>query len=108
MRDQPSHRNKLYGILLYDGIRPIIPGSGAGAATQDDRNLVSAIDNLKRVSGPIAPSTYVSSVRQEVPTGRENRFQRLSYSGTYRVTHRRIVLWATMTPRSAIIPTRSR
>src|ERR1700732_2069966 len=36
---------------------------------------------------------YVSSVRQEVPTGRENRFQRFSYSGTYRDTHRRIVLW---------------
>jgi hypothetical protein len=41
---------------------------------------------------------YVTSVRQEVPTGRENRFQRFSYSGTYRVTHRRMVLWATMTP----------
>jgi hypothetical protein len=39
---------------------------------------------------------------------RENRFQRFSYFGTYRVTHRSIVLWATMTPRSAIMLTRSR
>ena len=32
----------------------------------------------------------------------------LIFRGTYRVTHRRIVLWATTTPRSAISPTRSR
>jgi hypothetical protein len=32
-------------------------GSGASAATQDDWNLVSAIDGLKRAPDPIAPST---------------------------------------------------
>src|ERR1039458_2791298 len=51
---------------------------------------------------------YVSSTLHDVPTNRENRFQRFSNSGTYRVTHRSIVECATCTPRSAIISTRSR
>jgi hypothetical protein len=51
---------------------------------------------------------YVSSTRHDVPTARENRFHRFSYSGTYRVTHLRIVECAILTPRSAIISTRSR
>ena len=38
----------------------------------------------------------------------ENRFQRFSNSGTYRATHRMIVVCETVTPRSAIISTRSR
>src|SRR5450755_660353 len=41
---------------------------------------------------------YVSSTRHEVPTALENRCQRFSNSGTYRVTHLRIVLWATSIP----------
>src|ERR1017187_7323246 len=51
---------------------------------------------------------YVSWTLHDVPTNRENRFQRFSNSGTYRVTHRSIVECATCTPRSAIISTRSR
>src|SRR5438552_16672482 len=51
---------------------------------------------------------YVSSTRQELPIERANRFQRFSNSGTYRITHRMIVVRETITPRSAIIATRSR
>jgi hypothetical protein len=42
---------------------------------------------------------YVSSTLQDVPTALENRLHRFSNSGTYRVTHLRIVEWATLTPR---------
>jgi hypothetical protein len=38
----------------------------------------------------------------------ENQFQRFWNSETYRVTHRRIVEWATLIPHSAIVSTRSR
>jgi len=50
----------------------------------------------------------VSSTRHDVPTDLEKRFPRFSNSGTGRVTHLRNVLWATVTPRSAIISTGSR
>ena len=51
---------------------------------------------------------YVSSTRQESLTGRAYRFQRFSNSGTYRWTHRKMVVWLKAMPRSAIIWTRSR
>ena len=36
--------------------------------------------------------TYVSSTRQDEPMRRAYRFHRFSNSGTYRTTHRRIVV----------------
>src|SRR5580693_9687890 len=48
------------------------------------------------------------ATRHESPTGRAYRLQRFSNSGTYCCTHRRIVVWDRVIPRSAIIWTRSR
>jgi hypothetical protein len=52
--------------------------------------------------------TYVSSTRHDEPALRAKRCQRFSNSGTYRCTQRRIVVCAGVSPRSAIISTRSR
>jgi len=51
---------------------------------------------------------YVSSTRQEEPAGFARRFHRFSYSGTYRKTHRMMVVCVTCTSRSSIKDTRSR
>src|SRR5580698_10032876 len=48
------------------------------------------------------------ATRHESPTGGAYRLQRFSNSGTYCCTHRRIVVWDRVMPRSAIIWTRSR
>jgi hypothetical protein len=39
-------------------------------------------------------------IRHDLPTGRAKRFQRFSNSGTYRITHRMMVVCDTATPRS--------
>ena len=84
-------------------------GSNPGRGEAGSRQSCPACRPLDKDSVHLALiEMYVSSTRHEVPTARENRVQRFSNSGTYRVTHRRIVECATLIPRSAIISTRSR
>ena len=66
--------------------------NAAVTAQEKVDRLSLLVDRSIEVVSFASNGMYVSSVRHEVPTGREYRFQRFSYSGTYRVTRRRIVL----------------